>query len=90
MFPRKAADMKPADDDPIKAIVLTGDDVEQLTVDNWNTVLTEYTEIVFSRTTPEQKMLIVEETKKRGDNVVAVVSSSFFHPFYKLVYLFLP
>ena len=29
-------------------------------------------------------MLIVEETKKRGDNVVAVVGSSFF-PFYSLV-----
>ena len=27
-------EMKPTDDDPIKAIVLTGDDVEQLTVDN--------------------------------------------------------
>ena len=79
---REAAEMKPTDDDPIKAIVLTGEDVEQLTVDNWNTILTEYTEIVFSRTTPEQKMLIVGETKKRGDNVVAVVSS--FH-----IYIFL-
>jgi sodium/potassium-transporting ATPase subunit alpha len=78
MTVREAADMKPSDDDPIKAIVLTGEDVEHLTVDNWNTVLTEYTEIVFSRTTPEQKMLIVEETKKRGDNVVAVVSFSLF------------
>ena len=75
---REAAAMKPTDDDPIKAIVLTGDDVEQLTIDNWNTILTEYTEIVFSRTTPEQKMLIVRETKKRGDNIVAVVSSFFF------------
>ena len=81
--------MKPADDDPIRAIVLTGDDVKQLTVDNWNTILTEYTEIVFSRTTPEQKMRIVEETKKRGDNVVAVVSSSFFFSFYSFVKLVL-
>ena len=73
-----------------KAIVLTGDDVVQLTVDNWNTiqVLTEYTvtEILFSLTTPEQKMLIVEETKKRGDNVVAVVS--LFSPFITLLTLF--
>ena len=76
---REAAEMKPSDDDPLKAIVLTGDDVEQLTVENWNTILTEYTEIVFSRTTPEQKMMIMEETKKRGDNVVAVVS--LFFPF---------
>ncbi|KAF8805194.1 calcium ATPase [Phlegmacium glaucopus] len=35
-------------------------------------ILADYTEIVFARTTPEQKMLIVEETKKRGDNIVAV------------------
>ena len=70
----EAAKMKPTDNDPIKAIVLTGDDVDRLTVDKWNTILTEYTEIVFARTTPKQKMLIVEETKKRGDNVVAVVS----------------
>jgi sodium/potassium-transporting ATPase subunit alpha len=71
---RAAADMKPAEDDPIRAIVLTGDDVEQLTMADWNTILTDYTEIVFSRTTPQQKMLIVEETKTRGDNIVAVVS----------------
>ena len=37
-------------------------------------ILAEYTEIVFARTMPEQKMLIVEEMKKRGDNIVAVVS----------------
>ena len=48
--------------------------MEQLTIADWNTILTEYTEIIFSHTTPEQKMLIVEETKKRGDNIVAVVS----------------
>ena len=85
MSVHEAAQMKPTDDDPIKAIVLTGDDVAQLTVDDWNTILTEYTEIVFSRTTPEQKLLIVEETKKRGDNVVAVVSSSFFLSFCNLI-----
>ena len=84
MTVHEAAKMKPTDDDSIKAIVLTGNDVEQLTVDNWNTILTEYTEIVFARTSPEQKMLIVEETKKRGDNVVAVVSS-FFPPFIALL-----
>ena len=60
---REAAEMKPTEDDSIKAIVVTGDDVEQLTVDNWKTIFTEYTAIVFSRTTPKQKMMIVEETK---------------------------
>jgi hypothetical protein len=85
----EAALMKPTEDDPIKAIVLTGDDVEQLTVENWNTILTEYTEIVFSRTTPEQKMLNVEETKKRGDNVVAVVSF-FLFPLFPSFFFLLP
>lgn len=66
--------MKPPYDGPIKALVLTGEDVHQLTVADWNFILTDYTEIVFARTTPEQKMIIVEETKKRGDNIVAVVS----------------
>ena len=75
---RAAADMKPTDDDPIRALVLTGDDLEKLNVTDWNTILTDYTEIVFARTTPEQKMLIVEETKKRGDNIVAVVSFQMF------------
>ena len=71
---RAVTDMKPADDDPIRALVLTGDDLEQLTMADWSMILTDYTEIVFARTTPEQKLLIVEETKKRGDNIVAVVS----------------
>ena len=35
-------------------------------------VLGNYTEIVFARTTPEQKLRIVEQTKARGDNTVAV------------------
>ena len=45
-------------------------------------ILAEYAEIVFvraaRRATLEQKMLIVEETKKRGDNIVAVVSFKMF------------
>ena len=71
---RTASDMRPQEDDPIRALVLTGDDLEELTTADWDNILTKYTEIVFGRTNPEQKMLIVEETKKRGDNIVAVVS----------------
>ncbi|KAI0091380.1 calcium ATPase transmembrane domain M-containing protein [Irpex rosettiformis] len=65
-------DMKPSDDDAIRALLLTGDDVETLTESDWNVVIGVYTEIVFARTTPEQKLKIVEETKRRGDNTVAV------------------
>ena len=43
-----------------------------LTPADGDEVLGGYTEIVFARTTPEQKLRIVEETKARGDNTVAV------------------
>jgi sodium/potassium-transporting ATPase subunit alpha len=36
-------------------------------------VFGNYSEVVFARTTPEQKLIIVEEAKRRGDNIVAVV-----------------
>ena len=55
---------------------MTGDDVERLQVTDWDMILGDYMEIVFARTTPEQKLRIVEETKKRGDNIVAVVSDT--------------
>jgi len=52
--------------------------LEKLNGAEWNMILAEYAEIVFVRATLEQKMLIVEETKKRGDNIVAVVSFKMF------------
>ncbi|CEP03211.1 Cation-transporting P-type ATPase N-terminal domain-containing protein [Plasmodiophora brassicae] len=64
--------MKPSDDEPVKALVLTGNDVIELEPQDWNVICTEYPEVVFARTTPEQKMLIVEEFKRRGDNIVGV------------------
>ncbi|EMD32829.1 hypothetical protein CERSUDRAFT_108626 [Gelatoporia subvermispora B] len=65
-------DIKPLAEDGVRALVLTGDDIETLTCADWNNVIGNYTEIVFARTTPEQKLRIVEETKARGDNTVAV------------------
>lgn len=67
-----APDIKPSDDDPIRALVLTGEDLETIHKDDWDNIIGSYTEIVFARTTPEQKLRIVEETKARGDNTVAV------------------
>ncbi|KAG1773388.1 hypothetical protein EV702DRAFT_1181140 [Suillus placidus] len=64
--------IKPSDDDPIRALVLTGEDVSALTPFDWHIIVGQYTEIVFARTTPDQKMKIVEEIKARGDNTVAV------------------
>ena len=67
-----AHDIKPRDEDGDRALVLTGDDVELLEAADWDVIIGSYTEIVFARTTPEQKLRIVEQTKARGDNTVAV------------------
>lgn len=64
--------IKPNDEDAHRALVLTGDDVADLRHEEWNVVVGRYTEIVFARTTPEQKLQIVEAIKARGDNTVAV------------------
>ncbi|EGO28595.1 hypothetical protein SERLADRAFT_446026 [Serpula lacrymans var. lacrymans S7.9] len=64
--------VKPSEDDPIRSLVLTGDDVASLSPEDWNIIVGRYTEIVFARTTPDQKLRIVEEIKARGDNTVAV------------------
>ncbi|KAK3196310.1 hypothetical protein K4F52_000691 [Lecanicillium sp. MT-2017a] len=53
-----------------RSILLEGQSLSGLVDEDWD-VICEYTEIVFARTTPEQKLRIVEEFRKR-DNVVAV------------------
>ncbi|KAF9231508.1 hypothetical protein BU15DRAFT_82299 [Melanogaster broomeanus] len=64
--------VKPGPDASNRALVLTGEDVAALTAPDWDVIVGMYTEIVFARTTPDQKMRIVEEIKYRGDNTVAV------------------
>ncbi|KAI1616233.1 hypothetical protein EDD36DRAFT_129967 [Exophiala viscosa] len=54
-----------------KAIVLTGPDLITLMPHQWHALTTEYTEIVFSRTTPDQKLRIVKEFQSR-DYIVAM------------------
>jgi sodium/potassium-transporting ATPase subunit alpha len=44
-----------------KAIVLTGSDIMSLLPHQWHALTTQYSEIVFSRTTPDQKLRIVRE-----------------------------
>ncbi|KAJ3317660.1 hypothetical protein HDV06_001317 [Boothiomyces sp. JEL0866] len=63
---------KPSIDDPIRAIVINGKELEALTEEDWNFIAWHFGEMVFARTTPEQKLLIVENLKKRGDNTIAV------------------
>ena len=64
--------IKPGEDGPERSIALTGDDIASFDREDWNMVVGNYTEVVFARTTPEQKLRIVEEIKYRGDNIVAV------------------
>ena len=54
-----------------RSLLLTGSDLDQLNDEHdWN-IITKYEEIVFARTTPSQKLKVVEEFKKRR-NIVAV------------------
>lgn len=53
-----------------KSLLLTGTDVSTLSDKQWDVVIT-YDEIVFARTTPEQKLRIVQEFQNR-DSIVGV------------------
>ncbi|RFU72167.1 cation-transporting atpase pma1 [Trichoderma arundinaceum] len=53
-----------------RSLLLEGQSLGGLSDEDWS-IICEYQEIVFARTTPEQKLRIVEEFRKR-DNVVAV------------------
>ncbi|GLA30049.1 hypothetical protein AnigIFM63326_008246 [Aspergillus niger] len=53
-----------------RSLMVEGSQISTLSENQWNSIC-QYEEIVFARTTPEQKLRIVEELKSR-DNVVAV------------------
>lgn len=48
------------------SIVVTGSDLIALNDSQWDQLATAYTEVVFARTTPEQKLRIVRELQSRG------------------------
>ena len=52
-------------DSPPRSIVLTGPDLPTLNEGQWTQLVTRYTEVVFARTTPEQKLRIVRELQAR-------------------------
>ena len=54
-----------------RSLLLTCADLETLNDDSYWRIITKYEEIVFARTTPSQKLKVVEEFKK-DKNVVAV------------------
>ncbi|KIW95420.1 uncharacterized protein Z519_04004 [Cladophialophora bantiana CBS 173.52] len=49
-----------------KAIVLTGPDLMTLLPHQWSALTTQYSEVVFSRTTPDQKLRIVREFQSQA------------------------
>jgi sodium/potassium-transporting ATPase subunit alpha len=64
---RQASDIDPAVAD---AVVVHGSALTRFTDDDWDTVLSKQ-QIVFARTSPQQKSIIVEQCQRRGE-VVAV------------------
>jgi sodium/potassium-transporting ATPase subunit alpha len=64
-------DVKPLDSAGLRALVISGQDMLSFSSEDWD-IVAGYNEVVFARTTPEQKLQIVQELKARGDNIVAV------------------
>jgi len=56
---------KSSDNAPIQSIVITGAELETLTEEQED-ILCTYQEVVFARTTPEQKLRIVHSMQARG------------------------
>ncbi|KAJ2721592.1 hypothetical protein GGI07_003883 [Coemansia sp. Benny D115] len=54
----------------VRSLVLSGSELGDLQKEHWD-IICGYSEIVFARTTPEQKLQIVQELRKR-ENYVAV------------------
>ncbi|KAI1387922.1 uncharacterized protein F4822DRAFT_437730 [Hypoxylon trugodes] len=70
---RPMSSTTPGDDkesEPGRSLLLEGSVLSSLVKEDWD-IVCEYEEIVFARTTPEQKLRIVNEFQERG-NVVAV------------------
>ncbi len=55
----------------VNSIIIRGQDIDDLSEREWETILKSHIKFVFARTTPEQKLRIVTEFQKRGE-IVAV------------------
>lgn len=64
--------LRPKEEDTLMAITINGKELENMDESDWDYCAAKFSEMVFARTTPEQKLLIIENLKCRGDNVVAV------------------
>lgn len=61
---------KDIDTSEVKSIVIPGSQIKDLEEEDWNRILA-HDQIVFARTSPQQKLIIVENNQRLG-NVVAV------------------
>jgi sodium/potassium-transporting ATPase subunit alpha len=57
-------------DERVEAVVITGAQINNLSQDDWDAVLSKR-EVVFARTSPQQKLRLVEHYQRRGE-IVAV------------------
>lgn len=67
---RENKDLMEIDESRAEAVVIHGMQIPDLSEDDWDRILSK-TQIVFARTSPQQKSIIVEQCQKRGE-VVAV------------------
>jgi sodium/potassium-transporting ATPase subunit alpha len=67
-FGKVQPEKAPSDEETIRSIVLSGPELMALSESQWDKIC-KYDEIVFARTTPEQKLLIVKELHRRGEVV---------------------
>lgn len=59
-----------------QAEVIVGSDIPKMSERDWDEVLSKQ-QIVFARTSPQQKLIIVEQCQKRGE-IVAVTGGMFY------------
>lgn len=67
---KRGIDPKNVPDEDVKAVVVKGSDIPNMTDDDWKKLVTKE-EIVFARTSPQQKLKIVQEFTAAG-NVTAM------------------
>ncbi|KAI9005132.1 calcium ATPase transmembrane domain M-containing protein [Hyaloraphidium curvatum] len=68
----KPEQIRPDFEGEVRALVVDGSEIATMKKEDWDVAIGAYREMVFARTTPEHKLRIVEEIRKRGDNVVGV------------------
>jgi len=54
--------------------VVQGQQISRLTAEQWDQLILKKNSVVFARTTPEQKLFIVEQCQKRKQIIAMTVS----------------